>query len=194
MKKALSLHFFGYNVNVYYSAFLNILFIIPFIKTRLSLVTTLIAMMIVLIVHQLGHLFFVKKFGYEIQSVDFRFAGGQCRHEEALYRNEESIIAAGGVLFQLSLLVISSLLWFTIFYPNFSFGFRFITDAFGVLIGYNLLMVAINLIPRGNLDGNIAWKMLPNMSESLKIRIKYIKLRLNIGTSKPEKTKESERN
>lgn len=194
MKKALSLHLFGYDVNVYYSAFFNILFVIPFIKTALSVVTTLSAMMLVMIVHQLGHLFFAKKFGCKIVSVDFRFAGGQCRHEEAIYRNQDSIIAFGGVLFQLILFVISLVLWFTVFLANNLFWYRFITDAFGILLQYNLLMIAINLIPRGSLDGNRAWKMLPNLLESLKIRIKYIKLRLNIGVSKSEKANESEGN
>lgn len=181
IKKSFTLHFINHEVNVHYSAFFNLIFILPYINSFASLISALAAMLLIIIVHELGHAYFAKKFGCRVLSIDVYFGGGVCRHERPHYRSEDYIIAWGGILFQLALLAFAFAVRLLVFNFKLFTGQPYITDALNVLIGYNLFMMLFNLIPVRGLDGYKAWRLLPDILLYLKVRLKR--------KPKPKKTK-----
>lgn len=167
-----TLHFINHEVNVHYSAFFNLLFVMPYINSFASLISAFVAMLVIIIVHELGHAYFAKRFGCRVISINIHFGGGQCLHEQPHYRSEEYIIAWGGILFQLALWAIVFVAWLIIDSFKFFIVHPFIADAIAILIVYNLFIMIINLIPVKGLDGYKAWRLLPDFLLYIKVRLK----------------------
>ena len=110
---------------------------------------------VLILVHELGHAFLVKRRGLSIREVRIHGMGGVCMHEAGT-RYDHAIIAWGGVLAQLLVLLVPAyLVWrFVALPPS-----PFLAELFSALIYTNLLLAAFNLLPVGGLDGATAWQL-----------------------------------
>lgn len=186
MKKSFTLHFINHDVNIHFSALFNIVFIRVFINSFLSIFSALAAMIAITVVHELGHAYFAKKYKCKVLTIEVYFGGGHCSHEEPYYRREDYMIAWGGIIFQLVLFAAALVVWLTLYYFKLTSGYPIITDALSVLLGYNLFIVVINLLPIRGLDGYKAWRMFPNISLYLKLKLQSLLMRFK---RKPQKAK-----
>ena len=108
-----------------------------------------------ILIHELGHALIVARFRLGLSEIALHGAGGYCRHERSGSRFEESAIAWGGVLAQLTLFIGVKFVELGLGPPS-----SLITaQAFYVFTSANLLLIAINLIPIEPLDGAKAWPM-----------------------------------
>ena len=97
------------------------------------------------IIHELGHVFFIKLFKYKVVSVEILPFGGFTTIDKRINTsiNKDILIAFGGIFFQLILLLIIYIL------KN---CFNFIT--YNLIFNYSLILILFNLIPMIPLDGN----------------------------------------
>ncbi len=95
--------------------------------------------------HELGHIFFIKLFAYEIIKVELLPFGGYTTINQKINSNinKDMIIALGGLFFQLILFLLLFL---------FKSHFHIIT--YNLLITYNLTIFLFNLLPIVPLDGS----------------------------------------
>ncbi|MEG1506841.1 MAG: site-2 protease family protein [Bacilli bacterium] len=130
--------------------FLLIAFFCGFIKLAI------IAFLIVFF-HELGHILFIKLFGYKINSVTIYPFGGITKVYKDINTsiNKELLIAFGGVLFQTLIYIIPLL---GILSPN--------TNE--LIIKYNTSILLFNLIPIIPLDGSIIFNLILNKFNSFK--------------------------
>jgi len=112
----------------------------------------------IIFVHECGHAFFAKRFGYAVTNIQLSFMHGICVYDDDdLNEWNEVVIAWGGVLAQLAVVVLVVLLGFI---PG-TDAIPAINDAMGVLGPLNLFIAFINLIPVSPLDGATAWRIVP---------------------------------
>jgi len=100
---------------------------------------------IICLIHELGHVFFIKLFNYKIISVELFPFGGFTTIDKRINTNinKDILIASGGIIFQLILLLFIYLL------KN---SFNIIT--YNLIINYSFILILFNLIPIIPLDGN----------------------------------------
>ena len=111
------------------------------------------------LVHELGHAWFVRRYRARVESVQLNAFGGLCTYSGEVDEVESSIIAWGGVLAQSVLLVLALLLLQVIPFARHSL---FALELFDTLVWTNLIIIGINLLPLPGFDGALAWK-LPGM-------------------------------
>lgn len=97
------------------------------------------------LIHELGHIFFIRIFKYEIMSVEILPFGGYTTTYQKINSNinKDLLISCGGFIFQLIFLIIIFI---------FKNSFNVIT--FHLFINYNFILILFNLIPIIPLDGN----------------------------------------
>lgn len=97
------------------------------------------------LIHELGHLFFIKLFKYKVISIELLPFGGFTTIDKKINTdiNKDLIIAFGGIFFQL-------LLIFTLYL--FKNNINIIT--YDLFINYNLILMLFNLLPIIPLDGS----------------------------------------
>lgn len=110
--------------------------------------------LLVVSIHELGHAFFVRYFNHKVYSVVLIFMGGVCIHEPLYDRDKNFWVSAGGIIFQLILLIFA--LAVVGIERNFYLGLNppiwfFLTS---VLIEYNLIIIIFNLLPIPGFDGS----------------------------------------
>lgn len=113
-------------------------------------------------IHELGHVFFSKIFGYEINSIELLPFGGITTVNKKINSsiNKDIIINFGGIIFQL----ISIL-----FLYLFKYKFNIIT--YNLIINYNLILIIFNMIPIIPLDGSNIIHLL--LEKAFSYRISY---------------------
>ena len=108
---------------------------------------------VVVFVHELGHAYWVRRFGHKVHQVDIAGFGGACLWSGNASPAERSMIAWGGVLAQLVLLAFSIVLIAI-------FGLGFLQTQLGQAWTFtNLFLMVLNLIPVRPFDGADAWKL-----------------------------------
>lgn len=112
------------------------------------------AFVLLILVHELGHAFFVRRFGMHLLSVDVHGLGGLCQYAGGTSPLRRAIIAWGGIIGQSFLLVAGVLLM--IFLPVHNV---YLAQAIRCLVYTNLYMMAFNLMPIPGFDGAEAWKI-----------------------------------
>lgn len=122
----------------------------PFAFTALFCLVALISL------HEFGHAAVAHRLGYKVESIWFGLVHGRCVFEAPPDEWDRSLIAGGGVLARLlvaiPLLVIDGLLH----RPPWILG------PVVLILGYwSLVLVILNLIPSGRLDGVTAWRIIP---------------------------------
>ncbi len=108
---------------------------------------------VVILVHELGHAYWVARFGHKVHRLDITGFGGACVWSGDASPAERALIAWGGVIAQLGLLVVAGVL-----IAIFGWGFL------GTSLGYawtvtNVFLMLLNLIPIRPFDGAEAWKI-----------------------------------
>lgn len=116
----------------------------------------IVSYLAVICVHELGHAYVAHRLGYEVIAVRIGFIHGTCEYEAPHSRWDEVLVAWGGVGAQLivaaTVLVLASI-------PPQDFGYLGPVVTF---LGYvNFLIALVNLAPGGDLDGSIAWGIVP---------------------------------
>lgn len=112
-----------------------------------------LTMLFVILVHELGHAYQVRRFGLKVTEVELHGIGGHCAWSGRATPIQRAWIASGGVIAQLLLFAVSAAVL--------GFETRYGT-MWGVhegLIWTNLYMAAFNLIPYPPMDGVEAWKL-----------------------------------
>jgi stage IV sporulation protein FB len=114
-----------------------------------------LGILIVIVIHEIGHAVVVRAFGYHIWSVDIRGIGGVCKWENSATPIRRAIVAWGGVLGQAVLLAIA--FFSSLFLPRDTPGL--VVELVSALIYSNLQIMVFNLLPIPGFDGVEAWKL-----------------------------------
>ncbi len=129
----------------------NLTYILLFVCALTGMFKSILLIFLIILIHEFGHVFFIKKFGYEIKSIELYPFGGITKIEKDLNSpiNSDLVIACGGFIFQLFLLII----FFTMFKLN------IINEiTFNLFNTYNKAILVFNLLPIIPLDGYIILK------------------------------------
>lgn len=109
--------------------------------------------LLLILLHELGHAFLARAFGGHVVSIDAHAVGGSCAWGGDISYKQRAMVAWGGVLAQLAVLITSPL-WSKLL-PSWSF----FQDFASVLTTTNLVLIALNLIPVRPFDGAEAWQL-----------------------------------
>ena len=124
-------------VNNYTYIFILIAFLCGYIKNA-------IIILIIVLIHELGHVFFIKRYNEKIINITIFPFGGITNIEKDINTpiNEELLIASGGVIFQLFIYLFITFIPLTMHTKE-------------LMINYNTIIILFNLIPIIPLDGSI---------------------------------------
>lgn len=127
-----------FKISSYTYIFILICFLCGFLKN-------IFIIMSICLIHELGHIFFIKLFKYEIIKVELLPFGGFTTINEPINSNinKDIIIALGGIIFQLILFLIL-----------FIFKNKFNLITYNLYLNYNFILIIFNLIPIIPLDGS----------------------------------------
>jgi hypothetical protein len=114
-----------------------------------------VGVILLILWHEIGHLFFVLRYGLRAVSVEVNGFGGLCRYAGSPTPVQSSIIAWGGVVFQMIALVVALVIGNFVVPPEGAFG----TQLYDSFIRINLFLAAFNLLPIPPFDGAEAWKL-----------------------------------
>lgn len=131
----------------------NLTYFLLFICLLSGLFKNILIIFLIIIVHEFGHIFFIKRFNYEIMSIELYPFGGITNVEKDLNApiNHDLIITLGAFIFQLILILI--------FFC--AFKFNLITEVTYYLFKkYNQAIIIFNLLPIIPLDGHVLFKCL----------------------------------
>ncbi len=112
------------------------------------------AFLLLILMHELGHAFLVRRFGLYLVSVDVHGLGGLCQWSGTTTPTRRALLAWGGIFGQIPLLILGLVLTYTLPVHN-----PYLAQALNCLVMTNLLMMGINLIPIPGFDGAEAWKL-----------------------------------
>jgi Zn-dependent protease len=114
-----------------------------------------LAWLAVILTHEAGHAVLAWRYGRGVIGLSVHAFGGECEWVPGTMRWSQEIVAWGGVLAQGALLALVAGLAAVVPLERVVGA-----TAFAVLTGYNLFILAFNLLPVGNLDGRRAWRLL----------------------------------
>ncbi len=129
-----------------------------------------LGMLLIVLVHELGHAFLVRRYRFEVTSIDLTGLNGECQWTGDPSAWQVSVVAWGGVLAEALLLPLGLLLAPKIEQP-------FLRDLLLTFGWTNLWMIGFNLIPIPPLDGSRAWRLFPMWWESRRELRDYLKQR-----------------
>lgn len=131
--------------------FLLLLFLCGYLKIGLIIFS-------IVIIHEFGHVFFIKLFKYQIISITIYPFGGMTKVNKDLNTpiNKELLIAFGGIFFQL---LFGLIIW--------QLPISALTK--NIFIQYNLSILIFNLVPIIPLDGSIIFNAVLNKFFSFKV-------------------------
>jgi Zn-dependent protease len=116
------------------------------------------------LIHELGHAAVARWRGVKVESIRLLFIHGTCTTEAPDYELDDVLIAWGGVAAQFVVLVaaFSADLLLSAFAPVAQW---IASPVFRVLIGANIFIMILSLIPLAPLDGFKAWRILSILRE-----------------------------
>lgn len=143
----------------------TLLFII-FLSFISGLFKDIIIFFMVIIIHEMGHIFTSKLFGWKIDKISIGVTGGYITYDEVIDKpfKEEFLIGISGFLFQLVIFMVSYVL-----YNNNLIDYKI----YFLIKKYNISILIFNLMPIYPLDGskllNIVFNIFLPYKKSLKI-------------------------
>ncbi len=117
---------------------------------------TWVGILAIILIHELGHAFIVRRVGLLNLGIDLTGIGGVCRWAGEPTKIQRAWVAWGGVLAQLLLFLVSALLVLIVGRP----GHPWLAQLVYALMWPNLFVAAFNLIPFPPFDGAEAWPLL----------------------------------
>jgi hypothetical protein len=123
-----------------------------------------VGVVLLILWHEIGHLFFVLRYGLRAMSVEVNGFGGLCRYTGTPTPVQRSVIAWGGVVFQMIALVAALIIGNFVVEPESAFG----TQLYDTFFRLNLLLAGLNLIPIPPFDGAEAWKLFGRLKSQKK--------------------------
>ena len=141
--------------------FLFILFLCGYLKIGLCI-------FLIILIHELGHVFFIKILKYKVKKIEIFPFGGITKIEKDINTstNKEILIASGGIIFQLILLIVIKYLPISAYTEN-------------ILLKYNMSIIFFNILPIIPLDGSAILNSILNKFFSYK-KSYYIYLTISI--------------
>lgn len=112
--------------------------------------------LIILIGHELGHMWFASRLDLKSTKIEIYPIGGLCYSEEAQTEYENALVAWGGIIVQAMIFIPVFILSFIVNNPSYE-----LKELFYYLGTLNLIIALINLVPIPPLDGAKAWKWIP---------------------------------
>ena len=150
-------HLFNIHISTYF-------LILSFLFT--GLIKNIILIYIIVIFHELGHIFIIKLLGYKVHKVNNYPSGGVTEIDKKINTKitHDLLIASFGVVFQIILFFL-----FTLFH-----SFSFIrTNTYLLFLSYNTTILLFNLLPIIPLDGyqflRCFWEILFPFKKAFKI-------------------------
>lgn len=122
-----------------------------------------LGIIILIIVHELGHAMVVRAVGARVTEVMVYGFGGWCRWVGSVGTRQVAMIAWGGVLAQAVLLAVASTYDSLVVVTD-----RTTLILLSVFTSSNLSLILINLVPIPPLDGASAWPLVPMLFEDAK--------------------------
>ncbi len=143
--------------------------------------------------HELGHAYFVKKYGHRLLEVRVYPIHGMCLYEHDARWRPETLVIAGGLLAQLALLICwLALLGILGFLAPVS-AIRWLDPVTYIFLPLNALTILINLLPLPGLDGYELWRRFSPAIYAKCAKISALKKRRNTSinlSQSPEKVVE----
>jgi Zn-dependent protease len=115
-----------------------------------------IAWLFVVTLHEMGHAFWALRYRMDVQEILLHGLGGHCAYAGTPTPRQRSVVAWGGVMAQAILFAVALPVSRLVPAPS-----AFVEDLYAVLIGANLYVALLNLVPIPPLDGAEAWKLVP---------------------------------
>ena len=124
---------------------------------NINIIVWVICLYFLLLIHEFGHAYLSRKLNCAVHYIQVFPIHGCCVHEDPgdLYSN--SVIAWGGILFQLPIFVAFAVLANSVNIKQ----HYFLEIPVLCFTLYNILYIFINLLPIQSLDGSLAWKFFP---------------------------------
>jgi Zn-dependent protease len=166
----------GAPVWVHWSVFLVAgLLLLLSLTSPIYAVISIASYLSIITVHEAGHAYIARRFGYRVTAIRIGFVHGSCEHEMPEYEIEDALIGWGGVAAQLCVAIPVLLIAWVLGSRELSY--------FGPVVAFlgyvNLLVALANLAPAEDFDGKRAWRALPLLFHWLRAkRIAKKKLRL----------------
>lgn len=115
-----------------------------------------IAWLVVVTLHEMGHAFWALRYRMDVREILLHGLGGHCAYAGSPTPRQRAVVAWGGVMAQGIVFAIA--LPVSRVVPAQS---DFVADLYAVLVGSNLYVALLNLVPIPPLDGAEAWKLVP---------------------------------
>lgn len=145
--------FKGIPVRFHWSCLLIIFMVFSPSSSFLIIMLSLLSRIFLILLHEFGHAFFILKAKREVLAVEVHCLGGFCEHQGGGSVKEQFLIASGGIIFQLMLLLLTAALLSIPGMLNVPLP-AIVSDFLGMNFIYiNFIFILINLIPMGGLDG-----------------------------------------
>ena len=154
----------GIPISLHWTVFIGIAWFFYQTRSLLDTAVAFFAFCFLLLVHELGHAALARWRQVEVHEIQLLFLHGNCSHEQPAYELDDVLIAWGGVAAQFVILVIA--LAADVLLATLSPSARELSSpVLHVLIGTNVFIMIVNLIPVAPLDGAKAWRILPILAE-----------------------------
>lgn len=142
------------------------LFII-FISVISGLFRDILTLLLVLLVHELGHILLSVKLNWKISKIDITMCGGFITYDDIIDKpfNEELIVALAGFMFQIILFIASYIIFKIDIIDN---------KALFLINKYNVAVLLFNIIPIYPLDGSKVMLILLNILYPYKKALRLI--------------------
>lgn len=114
-----------------------------------------IGFLLLVLAHEMGHALLIRAFGGHVLALQLHGIGGECVWDGYSTSRQRSIIAWGGVLGQLAVLLTTPL-WASLLAPG---QHPFLAQLVSMFTGTNVAMMVLNLLPIPPLDGAEAWRL-----------------------------------
>ena len=129
----------------------NLTYLLLLICFLTALFKNILIVILIVLVHELGHVYFINKLKYEVNKIEIYPFGGITEIQKDLNSptNHDILIASGGFIFQLFLMV---------FFIFLNYLNLISLNLYNLFMSYNTAIMLFNLLPIIPLDGHIVLK------------------------------------
>ncbi|AXQ29109.1 hypothetical protein D0B54_10605 [Solimonas sp. K1W22B-7] len=120
--------------------------------------------------HEFGHVAMARWRRVPVYGINFNGLHGETARGHAARRGDEILVAWGGVLAQLLILVLALAASQALAFSTNSWVSRIAGPWLMVWTRWNVFLIIVALLPIGPMDGHAAWKVIPFLREKLRRR------------------------